>query len=64
MSHALALGLQEGGFGSQIIKSLMNEKHAWDMTWQLWMMVAGIVGDFFGTAFESRHEENCDNNLG
>lgn len=65
MSHAPALGLHKDGFGSQITKSSMNGKSAWDMTWQPWMMLqVGIVGDFFGMTFESRHDENCDKNLG
>ena len=48
MSWKPAWGLHEGYFKLQPITFSMNEKTTWNPTWQVWIMLAGIVGDFLG----------------
>ena len=41
----------------------MDEKSTWNPTLDEWIMLAGIVGNFFGMALESRHGGMCGRNL-
>lgn len=41
---APTLGLHDASFGLQPITLLVDEKLTWNPTWQIWIMLAGIVG--------------------
>jgi hypothetical protein len=56
------LGLHKGSFGPEPITSLVDEKSTWNPTRQVWIMLAGIVGNFFWTALESRPYGICGGN--
>ena len=47
MSHVHALGLHKGIFGLQLSSFLMDGKSTWNPTWQVRIMMAGIIGEFF-----------------
>ena len=64
MSRAPALGLHEGSFGPQPITFSVDEKSTWNPTWQVWIMLAGIVRNFFKMALASRPDGICGGNLG
>jgi hypothetical protein len=40
-------GLHEGSFGLQPITVMVYEKTTWNPTWQVWIMLAEIVGGIF-----------------
>ena len=37
----------------------MDEKSSWNPTWQVWIMLAMIVGNYARTALEGRHDGIC-----
>ena len=53
-----------GGFGPLFITSLLDENQTWNPTWQVWIMLVRIIGGFFGTTLEGRHDGICDDDLG
>lgn len=42
----------------------MDEKFAWDPTWQLYIMLNGNGGYLLRTTLEDKHDENYNKNLG
>jgi hypothetical protein len=36
----------------------------WNSSWQIWIMLAGIVGEFFETTLEGMHDGICNMDLG
>ena len=57
VSRPPSLSLHENSFGPQPITSSMDENPTWNPTWQVWIILVGIVRVFFGTILESRHAE-------
>ena len=54
MLQAHALALHEGNSTLQPLTYLVDEKFTWSPTWQVWIMLAEIVLDFFKTTLEGR----------
>lgn len=50
----LGFRLREGRFGLQSITSIMNKNLIWNLIWQVCVMLARIVRNFFMTALEGK----------
>ena len=57
-------GSHEGSFGSQHTMFLADEECMWKFTWQVCIMLVGILGVFIKAALEGRLDETCSRNLG
>ena len=44
--------------------SSLDEKSTWNLIWQVWIMLDGIVGKFSKMALEGRPKGICNGNLG
>ena len=63
-SRVLALGLHERSFGWQSTWFSMDEKCTGNLTWQVWIMLTGIVVNSFGTTLEDKPDKIYDGNFG
>ena len=59
VSWTPVLGLHEDIFGQHPITFSMDDKFTWNPILQVWIMLARVVGNFFGTTLKDRLGRNA-----